>query len=822
MPPCPRSVLLLALCTGLADTAAAQTHQAASAVEATGPSIIGFGGGAAVAGGQVLIGRPGLVPSFPMPPSEGGAVIVFRRGDGGAWIRAATLVPGDGSIGDGFGVAIAADGALAAVGAPDAVHHAGAVYVYERNGAGTWTQRAKLTPSQPAAGERFGQTLSLKGGVLLVGAPGDSTMPGRAVTFRRGRGAAQWSEEAVLTGSAAVAGSRFGRVVALDRDRALVGMPGPGGNDSTKWRPGAAFVFARQGKGWTETGVLRGDSTKGPPSFGAAVLLDGELALVGDPGADSSSGRVLGFRRGADGSWTRIVTLTATTRQHPAAFGAAMAQDGADLIVAAPASDSGQGAIHMLRRDASGGFAEVKRFGADVTAGFGTHLGYVVAADKGVAAAGAPLASFFEGLTNLYERDRPGGEWRAGPTLIDTTGSAMAAVTGGPVTCRGGKARAFECRDADLVSYLPAKAIGAQRGVLINDLWGWTDSTTGREFALVGRTDGTAFVEVTDPASPVFLGALPLTEGARSNIWRDIKVYKNHAFIVADGAGPHGIQIFDLTQLRLVSGAPVTFKETAHYDRIFSAHNIVINPESGFAYTVGNSMGGETCGGGLHMVDIRDPEHPQFAGCQADPTTGIAHTGYIHDAQCVTYRGPDERYRGHELCFNASETALGIADVTDKSAPRPVSTAAYPNVSYAHQGWLSEDQHYFYLNDEGDELDGTVPRTRTIVFDVSDLNDPVVAREYLGETAATDHNLYVHGHYVYESNYVAGLRVLDIKDPVNPVEVSYFDTVPFGENTPGFAGTWSNYPFFKSGIVAVTSMREGLFMIRPRPAAVVP
>jgi choice-of-anchor B domain-containing protein len=151
-----------------------------------------------------------------------------------------------------------------------------------------------------------------------------------------------------------------------------------------------------------------------------------------------------------------------------------------------------------------------------------------------------------------------------------------------------------------------------------------------------------------------------------------------------------------------------------------------------------------------------------------------------------------------------------------------VSTAAYPNVAYAHQGWLSEDHRWFYLDDEGDELAGTAPRTRTIVFDVSDLDDPVVAREYLGETAASDHNLYVRGHYLYESNYVAGLRVLDVKDPANPVEVGYFDTVPLGENIAGFSGSWSNYPFFRSGVVAVTSMREGLFMIRPRPEAVVP
>jgi hypothetical protein len=95
-----------------------------------------------------------------------------------------------------------------------------------------------------------------------------------------------------------------------------------------------------------------------------------------------------------------------------------------------------------------------------------------------------------------------------------------------------------------------------------------------------------------------------------------------------------------------VQGAPVTFKETAHYDKIASAHNIAINEATGYAYTIGNSAGGETCGGALHMINIQDPGTPVFAGCFADPSTGNQKTGYTHDTQCVTYRGPDTRYTG--------------------------------------------------------------------------------------------------------------------------------------------------------------------------------
>jgi choice-of-anchor B domain-containing protein len=312
---------------------------------------------------------------------------------------------------------------------------------------------------------------------------------------------------------------------------------------------------------------------------------------------------------------------------------------------------------------------------------------------------------------------------------------------------------------------------------------------------------------------PRYLGDLPMTQGSRANMWRDIKVYRDHAFIVADGAGKHGVQVFDLTQLRNAS-EPKKFTATALYENVFSAHNIVINEQTGIAYAVGSNSGGETCGGGLHMIDLKDPKKPTFAGCFSDPQTGIARTGYSHDAQCVSYTGPDEKYRGREICFGSNETALSIADVTEKSKPVALSRAAYPNVSYSHQGWLTPDQRFFYMNDEGDEAAGTVTRTRTIIWDVSDLDDPQVVGEYLGETGAIDHNLYIVGDTMYQSNYKSGLRVIDISDRRNPREIGYFDSVPNSANDAAFQGSWSNYPYFKSGIIIFTSIREGFFIVR--------
>ncbi|MDT8341241.1 MAG: choice-of-anchor B family protein [Longimicrobiales bacterium] len=383
--------------------------------------------------------------------------------------------------------------------------------------------------------------------------------------------------------------------------------------------------------------------------------------------------------------------------------------------------------------------------------------------------------------------------------------------------CRDGEAAIFGCTQVDLIALLPVQEMGAARGAMVNDVWGWTDPATGREYALVGRSDGTSFVDVTDPGRPVYLGQMPKTEGSRGQAWRDVKVIRDHALVVADNAGQHGMQVFDLTRLRGVDPAdPPTFSPDALYTGIASAHNLVVNEETGFAYTVGNSGGGQPCGS-LHMIDMRDPGNPTFAGCYTDPSVGLSSTGGTHDAQCVLYRGPDPDYRGREICIAFSETAISIGDVTDKAAPVIVGQAQMPNTAYIHQGWFTEDQRYLYVNDELDEMSGLTDATRTMIWDMADLDDPVPAGVYLAESNATDHNLYVHGNLMYQSNYAAGLRILDVSDPLHPREVAYFDTAPFTPETPGFFdGSWSNYPFFESGNVLVTSHKQGLFILRRR------
>ena len=164
--------------------------------------------------------------------------------------------------------------------------------------------------------------------------------------------------------------------------------------------------------------------------------------------------------------------------------------------------------------------------------------------------------------------------------------------------------------------------------------------------------------------------------------------------------------------------------------------------------------------------------------------------------------------------MGSNETALSIADVTDKRNPEAIGMASYPNVAYSHQGWLTEDHRYFFQNDEGDELAGMTDGTRTMIWDLAELDDPVLMNMHVSDNKATDHNYYISGSYMYQSNYLSGLRILDISDPERPAEVGYFDTVPWGGDKPGFGGSWSNYPFFKSGTIVVGSQEEGVFFLK--------
>jgi choice-of-anchor B domain-containing protein len=238
-------------------------------------------------------------------------------------------------------------------------------------------------------------------------------------------------------------------------------------------------------------------------------------------------------------------------------------------------------------------------------------------------------------------------------------------------------------------------------------------------------------------------------------------------------------------------------------------------------------VGSNTCGingenGGLHMVDISKPLAPRFAGCATvDTFTGAEPNNYVHDVECVVYRGPDADYQDREICFGSNENVVAIYDVTDKANPRVISTIGYPQATYTHQGSLTPDQRWFLFGDELDEQ-ANGQNTTTYILDASDLDNPSTPLAFEQATASIDHNQYVHGSRTFQSNYTAGLRILQFDNTSLSTgrlnEVAFFDVVP-AIDVAEFAGTWSNYRFPRTGTTVVSTIENevsGLFVLKPQ------
>ena len=366
--------------------------------------------------------------------------------------------------------------------------------------------------------------------------------------------------------------------------------------------------------------------------------------------------------------------------------------------------------------------------------------------------------------------------------------------------CLDGYAGNYPCLGYDLLAQISLREFGSNSA---NDNWGWKDPETEKEYVLLGLDDGTAFIDISDPENPIFLGKLPTA--STTSPWRDVKVFKNHAFIVSE-AQNHGLQVFDLTKLRSVKNFEI-FDASAILEDFGNAHNIWINEASSFAYVMGSNL----YAGGPVFIDISDPKNPKILG-------GYSRERYTHDAHVVNYTGPDPEFQGKEIFFGSNSDGgennrIVILDVTDKLNPSKISTIDYSGPGYTHQGFLTEDHRYFFLGDELDELQFGL-KTQTRIFDFSSLKEPKLHFKYFSNFDAIDHNGYIVGEHFFLANYSAGLRVIDISEVQNKTifEKGFFDTYP-SDNNPKFNGVWSIYPFFESGVIAISDIDSGLFLV---------
>ena len=752
---------------------------------------LGYGvlGAVVIDGNQIFVGQSSST-------LNNGSIYIYDLSKDGDLIKEEIFPNITGTVEYDFGFSISVDNGFMVVGAPSkAGDGKGRAYIYHKTDKNKWEIFKEIVPDMNDWTADFGSSVSIYDNYILIGDRFAQNENGMVYAMHYNKNTNQWSAISPISSDNIVSHGMFGHSLDINGNRAIIG--------SRDGNIAIDYLFDETSLTWIENHTFSPLKLQSDGRFGYSVSLLDNKVFIGYPGYNQK-GEVHVYS--LDGNtWKNHQIITSTSGAEKSFFGASVDAKGERLVIG-----SFNGEHVSAYRIENGIYANTQSLSPQNFPG--SKFGRSLFLDDSRLVVGATYGQ----LAYVYDKTS-NEDWTIKDVLSSSRRSKSFLNNYSPCSLgnlnnyykNGGFANIkYPCSGIDLYAFVSAEDLGGNE---LNDIWGWTDPQTGKEIALVGLLNGTSFVDVTNPSSPIVLGILP-TE-TRSSIWRDIKVFKNHAFIVADNASYHGVQIFDLTQLRGITSF-TTFQKTAYYDKVGDVHNIAINEETGFAYAVGiGSAAASEYKCGAHIIDINDPLNPKYSGCLGDKTTGRYGDGYVHDGQFIVYKGPDTDYYGKEIALTSNETALGIADISDKSNLKIISKYESNNFRYIHQGWISDDHKYFYTNDELNELRGVDYYQTTLVFDITDLDKPILANTYVSDLRTIDHNNYIIDTLVYQSNYSTGLRVLSIADPINPKEVAFFDTYPAGDKID-FVGSWSNYPYFKSKTIVVSSIEEGLYVLK--------
>ena len=334
--------------------------------------------------------------------SNSGAVYIFTR-SGRTWSQQAYLKASNTDARDNFGYSVSLSGDTLAVGADgessnatgvngsqsdNSASKSGAVYVFTRSGT-TWSQQAYLKASNTGAYDQFGDSVSLSGDTLAVGADGedssatgvngsqsDNSVSNSGAVYVFTRSGTTWSQQAYLKASNTGASDLFGDSVSLSGDTLAVGArfedssaTGVNGSqsDNSAIDSGAVYVFTRSGTTWSQQAYLKASNTDTDDSFGRSVSLSGDTLAVGVYGEDSSatgvngsqsdnslsnSGAVYIFTRSGR-TWSQQAYLKASNTDAGDLFGYSVSLSGSRLAVGAIYEDSSATGVNGSQSDNS-------------------------------------------------------------------------------------------------------------------------------------------------------------------------------------------------------------------------------------------------------------------------------------------------------------------------------------------------------------------------------------------------------------------------------------------------------------------------------------
>ena len=313
-----------------------------------------------------------------------------------------------------------------------------------------------------------------------------------------------------------------------------------------------------------------------------------------------------------------------------------------------------------------------------------------------------------------------------------------------------------------------------------NECWGF--QINDAEIAVIGSTDGTHFFDVTNPSSATQIAFVQGAYTGGGVIHRDYHDYNGYLYAVCDEGSSSTLQIIDISNL------PNSITTVYDSNNLFNkAHNIFIDTVTAKLYACASNSA-------MDIYSLVDPTNPILIFSYND-------VGHVHDA----YVRNDTAYLN---CGNDGFRVMDFHYLDLGMSPIEIaSLTSYPDAGYNHSGWLSDDGDIYIMQDENHGYD-------VKVLDVSDLNNISILSTFNSgvNPQSMAHNGIIKGNLVYISYYHDGLRVFDISDPSNPIQIIYYDTYSPSSHT-SYKGAWGVYPYLPSGNIIVSDMQTGLYIL---------
>ena len=323
-------------------------------------------------------------------------------------------------------------------------------------------------------------------------------------------------------------------------------------------------------------------------------------------------------------------------------------------------------------------------------------------------------------------------------------------------------------------------------GIRYNSVWGYAQG--GKEYAIMGATTGTYFIDVSNPVSPVQLDFVP---GKRSGcIWREYKTLGKYLYAVSDDQKPNSLQIIDMSYLP--DSVHLVYDSKNLFER---AHTLFI--DGNYLYC-GSVTTATPVYYSMAAYSLANPESPVFIRNlhDDDPSFPTVHDMYVRHDTVYASCGYDAL---HIYKFNGA-VFTSIGDLV-----------SYPDKGYNHSSALTANGKMLVFTDE-------VPASMAVkAIDVSDMNNIQLKSTFFSNVGATAHNPFIIGNDILVMAYYQdGLQIFDISDPANVVRTGYFDTYPQNGNvytSPAYAGCWGAYVDLPSKNILASDMQNGLFIL---------